>query len=371
MALALYRKYRPRTFDEIIGQQHIVKTLKNSITNGEIHHAYLFLGERGSGKTSLAKIFSAALNVEGGPRVDFNPEDPVVAAIARDEYLDVMEIDAASASGLDDMDKLKRTMGEGLEFAPVLGDYKVYILDECHMLSEAAWNSMLKTLEEPPPGIIFVMCTTEAHLIPQTITDRCQKFYFQLPTAADITFGVTNIAAAEQIQVDDDAMQLIARSSNGSFRGALGNLEQLRSFVQGARIHREDVYQILKVSDEEWIFEALGGMVDGDPGPVLQALDKVVGSGKNTLQFMEDFMLYLRWLQTCRIRGEVPSEIVTEASRQQFALWAEQLTDGQILLAYELLMEHRRAFQMNMEARMQVEMAFLMAVAAISEQQYA
>lgn len=373
MGVALYRKHRPRTFQQVIGQEHVIRTLGNAIEQGRIHHAYLFIGGRGSGKTSLAKIFAAALNVEGGPRMDFSPDDPVVEAVALDEYLDVMEIDAASNSSLDAMAEIKATVGDGhgVEFKPILGNYKVYILDEVHMLTDEAWNSMLKTLEEPPPYTIFVLATTEGHLIPQTIADRCQRFYFDVPGREAIIQGVRRVAALEGIGIAEDALIVLSRAANGSFRNALGSLEQLLTYTADGYIERHHVYEILKISDEDRIFEAIESFSQGDPKAMVDTIERVAASGKSLVQFLDDLTVYLRYLHLVRLYGEAPDEIVVEEQRQHFIAWAGMLTDGQILSAYDILMQERRNLLPDVDTRMQVEMALMIALATMHDQGFA
>src|SRR5438093_1935112 len=228
---SLYRRHRPQSFDEVVGQEHIVRTLSNAVEKDRVHHAYLFVGSRGTGKTSMAKILARSVNCVQGPTLTPCGECEPCRTIAAGTSLDVIEMDAASNRSVDDIRELRERVG----FAPAAGRWKVYILDEAHMLTKEAWNAFLKTLEEPPPNTAFVLCTTEPHKVMPTIVDRCQRFDFQRPSIEQVATVVRRVADAEQVELEDGAVGGIARAATGSFRDALGTLDQLVAYG-GARI---------------------------------------------------------------------------------------------------------------------------------------
>jgi DNA polymerase-3 subunit gamma/tau len=356
--LSLYRRHRPRTFDDVVGQEHIVRTLRNAVELGKVHHAYLFVGSRGTGKTSMAKLLACALNAEGGPRTDFSPDDPVCRAIAEGTSLDVVEMDAASNNSVDDIRELR----ENVALTPIGGGRRVYILDEAHMLTTPAWNAFLKTLEEPPPHVVFVLATTEAHKVPATIVDRCHRFDFQRPTLDQVAAVLKRVAAEEGIAVPDAAVAMIARSATGSFRDALGTLEQLVTYG-GREVRLDDVLEVLGVADAELVLQTAEAICDHDPKAALESVARVSDSGRDLTQFMRDLGAHLRHLYVVQTIGDVPDSFsVTAEHPERLASQADRLAQGEVLRAIDLLGEALSAVKDGSEPRIRLELALLKAV---------
>src|SRR5580692_9814032 len=301
---SLYRRHRPRTFAEVVGQEPVVRTLRNAVQGDKVHHAYLFVGSRGTGKTSMAKILAACLNCENGPTVEPCGKCDSCVSIAQATSLDVIEMDAASNNSVDDI----RDLRESVAYAPVSGRRKVYILDEAHMLSTAAWNAFLKTLEEPPPDTVFVLATTEAQKVPATVVDRCHRFDFQRPTVEQIAGVVRRAAQAEAIEIPPEAVAAVARAATGSFRDALGTLEQLLTY-SGPEIVLEDVLAVLGVTDSQLLEETIDAVTQGSAREVLLAVARCAEGGRDAGAFTADLEGRARDLLVVHTLGEVPAEL--------------------------------------------------------------
>ncbi len=355
---SLYRRHRPGSFDEVVGQQHVVRTLRNAVEQGKVHHAYLFVGSRGTGKTSMAKILARSLNCErGGPTVTPCGECESCLTIAAGSSIDVIEMDAASNRSVDDV----RDLRERVAYAPTGGRWKVYILDEAHMLTKEAWNAFLKTLEEPPPNTVFVLATTESHKVMATIADRCQRFDFQRPSLEQISEVLQRVAAAEGIEAEDAAVAMIARSASGSFRDALGTLDQLVSFG-GERVELDAVLELLGAADAELLFEAVDAVVAEDPRAVLLGVERMARSGRDPSQFARDLLAHLRHLLVTQTVGEVPNTfVVTATDADRLAAQASAIGSANLVRTIDELAAALTAVREGDDARMAVEIALLKA----------
>jgi DNA polymerase-3 subunit gamma/tau len=357
---SLYRRHRPRTFADVIGQEHVVRTLRNAVEQGKVHHAYLFVGSRGTGKTSMAKILAACLNCEHGPTIQPCGKCDSCVAIASATSLDVIEMDAASNNSVDDI----RDLREKVAYAPVSGRHKVYILDEAHMLSPQAWNAFLKTLEEPPPRTIFVLATTEAQKVLPTVVDRCHRFDFGRPSVEQVATVLGRVAGQEGIDIDPAALALIARHATGSFRDALGTLEQLVTYAGDQRIEPADVGSVLGIADAEQLFGAVQAIVAREPAQALRAAAKLAESGRDPGQVLRDLEVHARELLTVQILEEVPPELrVTPERDRRLAEQAHALSGADAVRLLDLVAGALEATANGAQARIQLELVLIKAAA--------
>ncbi|MCD7982430.1 MAG: DNA polymerase III subunit gamma/tau [Clostridiales bacterium] len=327
---ALYRKYRPDTFEDVKGQDHIVTTLKNQIRANRIGHAYLFCGTRGTGKTTVAKIFAKAVNCEHP--ADGSPcgECAVCHAIGAGASMNVVEMDAASNNGVDNI----RQIREEVAYSPTEGRYRVYIIDEVHMLSPGAFNALLKTLEEPPSYVIFLLATTEPQKIPVTILSRCQRYDFRRISIETIAARLKDLLDQEQVEAEDAAVRYIAKAADGSMRDALSLLDQCIAFYLGEELTYDHVLDVLGAADTEVFSHLLRSVLAKDVTAAVRILEEMVNLGREPGQFVTDFIWYLRNLLL--VRSSDPMEDVLDMSGENLALLKEEaeMVEDDVIMRY-------------------------------------
>jgi len=293
--IALYRKYRPKTFEDVIGQEHITKTLQNQIIGGHVGHAYLFTGTRGTGKTSVAKIFAKSVNCLTPVHGSACGLCENCKRLEQENDINIIEMDAASNNKVDDI----RQIREKVKFMPVGAKYKVYIVDEVHMLSDSAFNALLKTLEEPPAHVIFILATTEVHKLPQTILSRCVRFDFRLVSVDELVKHLAKVFDKENIKYDLESLKIIASAGEGSVRDTLSIADSIASFAQG-EIDKEKTLSVLGTTDHDLIINFFDQIQEKNVGGILELIDKIEKEGKNLAVFSKDLSKHSRNLLVCK-----------------------------------------------------------------------
>lgn len=322
MTQVFYRKYRPQKFSEFVGQEHIVKTLTNAISMGMISHAYLFSGPRGTGKTTLARIFAKAVNCQNRKEGEYEPCNQCSSCveIMEGRSMDLIEIDAASHRGIDEVRELR----DGIRFVPTKSKYKVYIIDEAHQITKDAANALLKTLEEPPPFAIFILATTEVHKMIPTILSRCQRFDFKKLTLQEILKKLEFICQKENIKIEKQALELIALNSEGSMRDAEGILDQVFTLFGQREIKVEDVKEILGIVETKSASQMVDLLVEKKPKEAIEFLNKLVEEGVDLEEFSKTLIRYLRQILVTKIIGERENPFLVGLTKEEIEKIKEQ-----------------------------------------------
>ena len=355
MHKALYRVYRPKTFGDVVGQEHIVKTLKNQIKNNNIGHAYLFSGTRGTGKTSTAKIFARAVNCLNPINEEPCNECEICIDTLNDNIMDIVEIDAASNNSVDDIRELR----ESVKYTPSKAKYKVYIIDEVHMLSQGAFNALLKTLEEPPSYVIFILATTEPHKIPATILSRCQRFDFKRVSSKDIASRMSYICKKENIEAEEKALSLIARNSQGALRDALSILDQCMSFGN-EKIEYNDVIELLGTVNIDELFELSQSIIDENTKKSLEILNEFIIWGKDIRNLINDLIDHFRNLMVCKVSKDL-DEIISlpEESIERLKEQSKNVNINDLIRILNILSETQDSMKSSSNTRILAEVTIM------------
>ncbi len=356
------RKYRPRTFKDVLGQDHVVRTLCNAIEQQRLAHAYLFVGPRGTGKTSTARIFAKALNCTNGPKVDFDPDEDVCLEIAEGRSLDVQEIDGASNRGIDNI----RDLRDNVQFAPTRGKYRIIYIDEVHMLTKESFNALLKTLEEPPAHVMFIFATTEPHKILPTILSRCQRFDLRPIPADTIANHLVNIAANEGVKLEQDAAYAIATVADGGMRDAQSMLDQLVSFC-GNHITEQNVNDIFGVTSRETVAKALAYLLDRRLPDLLHLVHELAEAGRDMGQLLSELMGAVRELLIAKVAPQEAHSTLPEQWRATLAELLGRTPTDKIIRLMEVLSHAEEQMRWSTNKRLYLEMGLIQAVHSLAE----
>lgn len=359
--IALYRQWRPQDFDNLVGQDHVSTTLKNAINSGKIAHAYLFAGPRGTGKTSTAKILAKALNCDEGPTPTPCNQCPNCRRITAGTSMDVFEIDAASNRGIDEI----RDLREAVKFAPVEGRYKVYIIDEVHMLTTEAFNALLKTLEEPPAHVVFILATTEAHKIPATIHSRCQRYDFRRIPVKEIEQRLADVAVDSRIDIAPEALRLIAVHADGGLRDALSILDQCATIGE-ARITTAMVHDLLGLIGQEWVWRLLEAIADHDAAKALLLVDELVALGKDARQILLELAVHGRSLMLYKVAPEAANLEMYGEDQTVLASHSAKFSHEELVGMIQTFQASANDAKWASEPRITVEMALLAACRGVA-----
>jgi DNA polymerase-3 subunit gamma/tau len=356
------RKYRPATFDDVLGQDHVVRTLKNAIAQNRLAHAYLFVGPRGTGKTSTARIFAKALNGPGGPKVDFDPNDPVCQQIAEGTSLDVVEIDGASNNGVDEV----RSLRESVNYAPMSGQFKIYYIDEVHMLTNQAFNALLKTLEEPPPHVKFIFATTEVHKILPTILSRCQRFDLRPIPTETIAQHLLHIASLEGVTLDQAAAWAIAKGADGGMRDAQSMLDQLVAFC-GSQITEPDVLNIFGFTSRETIASLCDAIFSKNTAAALQIIQRESSTGRDVSQLLNELIGALRAVIVAKVDPNAPNEGIPQATWQQLLDAAKHCKPDRLLAVIDVFAETEGRMKWASNRKLHLELGIIKAIQVVGD----
>lgn len=351
---ALYRVWRPQTFADVVGQEHITKTLQNALLKQQPSHAYLFTGPRGTGKTSAAKIIAKAVNCEKAPTAEPCNECAACRGITEGSISDVIEIDAASNNGVDEI----RDIRDGVKYAPSAVKYKVYIIDEVHMLSQGAFNALLKTLEEPPEHVLFILATTEPHKIPLTIISRCQRFDLRSITSAGIVGKLRRIVEANDSEADEEALKLIAQAAEGGMRDAESLLDQILSFSDG-EITADDVLAVTGSVSVQFLEQVTQAVANGDAARGIEAVGELVERGKDPVRFLEDLIYYYRDLLLYQTSPDLESVFERAKANDYFHQLSEQVAKTDIYRIIDTLNASQQEMKWTNHPRIFLELSIV------------